>query len=119
MATPRINLLVLRVRDLNKAVAFYQAIGLTFTPEQHGSGPVHYSAEIEGVVLELYPLTAKTQSTAGIRLGFTVQSLDQCLVELNRLGAMILTQPHNSPWGKRAVVQDEAGHILELIEANA
>ncbi|MEM8637248.1 MAG: VOC family protein [Cyanobacteria bacterium P01_G01_bin.54] len=114
---PRLNLLVLRVQDLEKAVALYRAIGLTFRPEQHGSGPIHYSANLAGLILELYPRTAQMPSSSGTRLGFTVDTLDQRLAELTRLGAKVLTPPQASPWGRRAVVQDGDRHTIELIES--
>lgn len=38
-----LNLLVLRCRDIEATRTFYTQLGLTFTREQHGSDPVHYS----------------------------------------------------------------------------
>ncbi|HEX2731005.1 MAG TPA: hypothetical protein VHM70_05345 [Polyangiaceae bacterium] len=39
-------LLVLRCQDLERSRQFYAALGLVFTSEQHGSGPVHYLIEV-------------------------------------------------------------------------
>lgn len=51
-----LNYLVLYARDPAASAEWYaDALGLHFTREQHGDGPVHYSAEIGGTVLELYP----------------------------------------------------------------
>jgi catechol 2,3-dioxygenase-like lactoylglutathione lyase family enzyme len=66
----RLNLLVLRCRDIVATRAFYEGmgIGLLFTQEQHGAGPDHYSAQLDGgLVLELYPAKGDTDNT---RLGF-------------------------------------------------
>jgi catechol 2,3-dioxygenase-like lactoylglutathione lyase family enzyme len=52
---PRINLIVLRVSDVERAEAFYRLLGFEFTRHAHGAGPEHYSAELNGVVFELYP----------------------------------------------------------------
>ena len=50
-----LNLLVLRCRDLERARAFYEVLGLRFTRHAHGSGPQHYAHEDERGVFELYP----------------------------------------------------------------
>jgi catechol 2,3-dioxygenase-like lactoylglutathione lyase family enzyme len=34
---------VLRCADLERSRAFYEALGLTVVPEQHGAGPAHFS----------------------------------------------------------------------------
>jgi len=38
-AGPRLTLLVLYTSDLETSRAFYEALGLTFTAERHGTGP--------------------------------------------------------------------------------
>jgi lactoylglutathione lyase len=53
--TPSLGLLVLYVADLEASRRFYSLLGLDLAREQHGRGPVHYSAELGGTVLELYP----------------------------------------------------------------
>lgn len=35
MTTSKLNLVVLRVRDLNQSRSFYEALGIVFTEEQH------------------------------------------------------------------------------------
>ena len=41
-----LSLVVLRCADLERTRRFYEALGLTLMPEQHGSGPRHYSARL-------------------------------------------------------------------------
>lgn len=42
--------------DLDASHAFYAGLGLNLRREQHGRGPEHYSARLDGgLVLELYP----------------------------------------------------------------
>jgi catechol 2,3-dioxygenase-like lactoylglutathione lyase family enzyme len=53
--TPSLALVVLYVADLEESRHFYATVGLDLVREQHGSGPVHYSAVLDGAVLELYP----------------------------------------------------------------
>jgi len=66
----RLNLLVLQCSDIRATCQFYTALGVCFTQEQHGSGPVHYAAELDGgMVLELYPAKGEPDNT---RLGFVL-----------------------------------------------
>ena len=64
-----LNLLVLRCRDIEATRPFYTQLGLTFTREQHGSGPVHYSTYLGGLLLELYPTNGEPDN---VRLGFSI-----------------------------------------------
>ena len=121
MAGTSLGLVVLRAADLEVARAFYSAIGLTFVREQHGTGPVHYSCELPGgVVLEIYPGkpgSAPDRRNAGATIiGLKVQSLDPALTALRGKGAVILTPPQDTPWSRRAVVQDPDGRAVELSE---
>ena len=54
----KLNLLVIRCRDLEASRIFYESLGATFSLEKHGAGPEHYAGELEGLVFELYPLHA-------------------------------------------------------------
>ena len=63
---PSIHLIVLKCARLDRSRAFYAALGLQPMPEQHGTGPVHYSCTLGGVVLELY--RASESVTDGVRL---------------------------------------------------
>ena len=92
-STISLTLLVLRSNDLNAMRDFYQAIGLTFAEEQHGSGPKHLSTRLGDVVLEIYPRRGTAHSTS-IRLGFRVDSVDR----LHKKGVTIIEPPHDSPW---------------------
>ena len=63
-----LNLLVLYTEKLEENLKFYESLGLEFKQEQHGSGPVHYAYEKDGVVFELYP-TSKNNPTSSCRVG--------------------------------------------------
>ena len=114
--SPIPNLLVLRVRDIDRAAEFYRKIGLELVIERHGKGPEHYASEIEGFVFEIYPQTDHSQPTTGVRIGFQVHSIDKVVADLAEAGAEVVTAPHDSPWGRRAVVKDTDGHMVELTE---
>jgi hypothetical protein len=93
-------------------------MGLLFTRHSHGSGPDHYTSEVNGLVFEIYPLTTKSPPTVGARIGFRVDSVDKVVAVLSRIGAVVVTPPADSEWGRRAVVKDFDGHIVELLTPN-
>ena len=66
----KLTLLVIRCRNLELSRLFYEGLDLKFIQEKHGKGPKHYSTEIDGVVLELYPDQDK-YLTENVRLGFS------------------------------------------------
>ena len=112
---PQLNLVVLRSPDIHRAVEFYRHLGLPFTLHKHGSGPEHYASEVNGMVFEIYPLGAKSAPTAGTRIGFRVDDVDRILAVLLESGVEVITPPTNSEWGRRAVVKDGDGHVVELV----
>src|SRR5262249_22615390 len=76
MPSPRLNLFVLRAPDIESAQRFYALLGLSFTKHAHGSGPLHYAADSNGFILEIYPQTEADSPTTGVRIGFKVRDLD-------------------------------------------
>jgi hypothetical protein len=71
---------------------------------------------VSGRVFEIYPATTKYPSTAATRIGFGVDSVDEITRLLSELGAEVLTPPCDSEWGRRTVVKDFDGHVVELTE---
>lgn len=110
----RCNLVVIRSSDLDRAEAFYAALGLTFTRHSHGKGPIHLACERAGHVFEIYPIGKDGQGTAAVRIGFAVPSVDDAFVASLAAGGAEVSAPQNSPWGRRAVVSDPDGHRVEL-----
>jgi len=115
------SLVVIRSSNLEAALSFYGALGLSFVQEQHGSGPVHYSCDMGGVVLEIYPGqpgAAPEPKTAGsTMLGFSVASLDDILEKLRELGIEPKTGPKDSSWGRWVNVVDPDGRVVQLNQA--
>jgi lactoylglutathione lyase len=110
-----LNLVVIYSRDVEAAKEFYGCLGMTFKPENHGSGPRHYAAELGTTVFEIYP--CRSQSTeAALRLGFCLSSVDGALELLQRQNAKIVSQPEDTPWGRRSVVKDPDGNKVELTQ---
>ena len=108
---PFLNLVVIRARDIQVAKTFYELIGLQFELHRHGNGPEHFACEWESRVFEIYPTQ---ESSAETRIGFAVDAVDSITRSLRDAGHEILSEPRDSPWGRRAVVRDPDGHCVEL-----
>ncbi len=108
-----INLIVLRSKKLSDTLAFYQRLGLKFQKEQHGKGPIHYSAKIGQILFELYPSTPVNPSTESLRIGFSVESIEKIIADT---GAKVLMGPQVNGVLRKAVIQDPEGHKVELTE---
>jgi lactoylglutathione lyase len=116
MAYARINLITIRSSDIERAVRFYETLGMHFRKHAHNGGPEHYCSEDAGMVFEIYPLMTGKQPTVETRLGFSVNSLDSAVSGLTEAGARLVAAPADSPWGRRAVLADFDGHRIELTE---
>jgi len=112
MKSSSLHLVVLRTANLESLLKFYEAVGLTFVEEKHGNGPKHYACDLGSSVLELYPAYDKVSSGSATMLGFTVNSIENVLSSLNASQ----TPVKNSSYGRRAVVYDPDGRMVELVE---
>ena len=118
MNTPRVNLVVLRVADIERAAAFYGLLGFEFLKHAHGTGPEHYACEVDGFVFELYPATGEQGVSSSTRIGFAVANVDEAAGRVGSFwGARVVVGPKDSEWGRRAVVADPDGHRIELVAA--
>jgi predicted enzyme related to lactoylglutathione lyase len=120
MNSPIVSLIVLRTAHVESTLAFYRAFGLEFAEEQHGSGPIHFSSEVNGTVLEIYPgaegSAPPRQNGGATMLGFRVGSVDTIVTLLQQLGAQVVSAPKTSDWGRRAVVLDYDGRAVEITQ---
>jgi catechol 2,3-dioxygenase-like lactoylglutathione lyase family enzyme len=108
----RLNLVVIRVADLDKSRLFYEQLGLKFEQHQHGKGPIHFACEKDDIVFEIYQ--SDTAETINTRLGFIVDDLDKILDHVS--GESVLVVPKQSEWGYRTVIIDPDGHKVELVQ---
>ncbi len=111
---PKLNLLVLRVVDASALASFYTKLGFTFKLHKHGQGVEHFCSDESELVLEIYPVASEESTTAGLRLGFRVAAVDTQHAALLAAGAKELRAPSDSEWGRRSVLEDPAGHKIEL-----
>jgi predicted enzyme related to lactoylglutathione lyase len=111
-----LNLLVHQVKDIQHTAQFYAALGIQFQAEQHGVGPVHYSALLDNTVLEIYPANNAEAVTSHIHLGFKIQHLAETMNKLKSMNIQVTAEPKQTPWGFRAMLINHDGHVIELIE---
>ena len=116
-----LNLIVIRSSDIDRAAAFYGALGLEFTRHRHGEGPEHCGTEMAAgdgppLIFEIYPATSPNDLRDAVRLGFSVDDVDAALAALVAAGGTIISRPRDSEWGRRAVVADRDGHRVELTQ---
>ena len=112
----KVNLLVLRASNIEQLARFYEAIGIKFEKHRHGDGPVHLGGTIDGLVFEIYPKRNESDDTTKVRFGLQVESIDSVLKQLEGFEYKVVTEPRDSPWGRRAVIDDIEGHRIELTE---
>jgi lactoylglutathione lyase len=110
---------VIRSHDIDRAVAFYECIGLQFHKHSHGNGPLHYASDTNQFVFEIYPSRNEEDVTNKTRFGFRVDDVDSIVDTLAQLGATIRTPPTDTEWGRRAVVNDLDGHTVELVASSS
>ena len=122
--TPKISLITLGVRDVDRATAFYERLGRTASSDQ---GEVAF-LELEGVVLGLFGRDYLADD-AGLPTshgsGFRGQSLahdepspqdvDRVFQEFLEAGATVVKHPGRTPWGVYSgYVADLDGHLWEI-----
>ena len=111
----RLNLLVIRSLDPKRTVAFYESLGLRFQEEQHGNGPVHWAADIDGLVMEIYPARSANDVNGAARLGFEIDDPETALGILRNAGVEVVSDLTRWGRGLRAVVKDPDGRSVEFV----
>jgi lactoylglutathione lyase len=116
---PQIASLVLYAADAQATGEFYRALGLELEEEQHEEGPVHFAIELGPLHFAIYqagkPGQAPERRSAGDTFpGFYVGSLDDVASALRQLGAPIITDHEDMPWGCRIVARDPDGRAVEV-----
>ena len=131
-----IDVLTLAVSDLERALAFYRALGLE-SPGVVGTEflgdettPAGAAAMFQlggGLVLALYPRSELAKdadvplepSTGAFSIGHLVSSkedVDSVLAEAEAAGATLTDKPHERPWGiYSGYFRDPDGHLWEII----
>lgn len=121
---PRMNLITLGVRDLKKAVHFYEQ-GLGF-PKMKFEGSVAFFT-LNGTWLALYPweelaadagVSAEGNGFRGFTIAYNGQSkeeVDQVIAKAEKVGAKIVKRPQEVFWGGYSgYFQDPEGFYWEV-----
>ena len=108
----RLNLLVLRCNDIDRARTFYELLGLRFQQHAHGTGPLHFAYEDDRGVIELYPADAANPADQ-VGLGFTVEDLAASRVRLEQASHKP-GEIRDREWGRTFVVRDPEGRRVEV-----
>lgn len=109
------------VEDVDEAAAFYRSLGLEVVVE-NGYGRV----EVPGVLhFGLWARRDAAEATygspdaadrvpLGFSIGFEVDAVDEAV---DRLGAVVLNQPKDEPWGQRTLrFRTPSGALAEVAE---
>jgi uncharacterized protein len=135
---PRLNVITLAVKDLQKSLAFYRdglglpakgIIGAEFKgSETEPAGAVAFFELQGGLILALYPrkdlakdskLPDTTASSVEFSLGYLVgnkKAVDDLLKRAEGAGAAITDRPHDRAWGiYSGYFKDLDGHLWEII----
>jgi uncharacterized protein len=133
---PEIHVLTLGVGDLERALAFYRALGFESSGvigtqyEGDETTPAGAAAMFElrnGLVLALYPRTELAKDanvpleplTGAFSIGHLVSSkadVDAVLARAEAAGATLTDEPHERPWGiYSGYFRDPDGHLWEII----
>jgi lactoylglutathione lyase len=111
--------LVLFAANQWTTAAFYRAVGLDLADEDHGEGAVHFATDLGSVHFAIYPAEAPGRSLerrvgGSYFPGFYVESLDRAADALAGVGALILSEHEEMPWGCRVIFEDPDGRAVEI-----
>lgn len=109
----RLTYLVLPCHNLAATRRFYELLGLTFAEEKHGDGPTHFSVDVAGVVIELYPRRGEDREAVPRRLGLAVPDPAGTVAALRAAGFEPLLSV-SVPSAERHCLLDPDGRTVEL-----
>ncbi|MFY9588053.1 MAG: VOC family protein [Actinomycetota bacterium] len=132
---PRIHVITLLVGDVERALAFYRALGLEsegvigteFPGDETAAGGAAAMFTLKGgLILSLYPDLAKDAgipapppSSGAFSIGHLVpnrEDVDTILATAEAAGATLLAPPRERPWGiYSGYFRDLDGHLWEII----
>lgn len=107
------TLIVVRSTRAEKLKEQYEALGMTFDYHQHGKGPFHYSAEMGGLVFEIYPTDHPENVDKGTRLGFKIDDYEQRTDLISKKWDTV-SPIKETEWGKMMILKDLDGRKVEL-----
>ncbi|MEO0584618.1 MAG: glyoxalase/bleomycin resistance/extradiol dioxygenase family protein [Bacteroidota bacterium] len=93
----QIHLIVIHTKNPKGLSAFYAHIVMSFEYHRHGNSAWHYATEMGGTVFEIYLLLkSQEKPDKSLRLGFTVENLDETLTKLREWDVEVIKEPTES-----------------------
>lgn len=108
------SMLMALCRDLEKSRDFYRnVLGLRVMTDQ---APQWVDFDLgDGKRLGLHPEGAGRKVTPGtLQLGFAVPNVDKFITDARVMGARILQEPFNAPFGRIAILSDPDGYAVQV-----
>ena len=108
------SMLMALCRDLAKSRDFYRNVmGLSVATDQV---PHWVDFDLgDGRRLGLHPEGAGRKATPGtLQLGFTVPNVDKFITDARVMGARILQEPFDAPFGRIAILADPDGYAVQV-----
>lgn len=117
-----VGAVVLFTSRLEAVAEFYRALGVPLESESHDEGDPHLACDIGGVHFAVFSSgdagRAPQFGTSGCTfVGIAVASAHAAVAAVRDLGAAVLQEPADYPWGLRAVVVDPDDRPVEVFES--
>ena len=71
---------------------------------------------MDGLIFEIYSKRNEEDDTTPMRFGYLVDDVEATLERIKEFPIKIVSEPKDSPWGKRMVLDDPEGHRIELTQ---
>ncbi|MBU6235890.1 MAG: hypothetical protein KGQ41_08595 [Alphaproteobacteria bacterium] len=108
---------MLCTEKMDLVAEFYAAVGLQLEKEKHGAGPEHFSFRSD-VCVEIYP--PRTPADATFLLRVDVADVDASVASLKSkfsYEGLVISEPEALKTGKKSIVRDPDGRVVELFQA--
>ena len=111
----RIGAVILLVSNMKESMDFYKDV-LGMELKQQAEDWVEFSKQ--GTVLALHPTKKKKKLTKNISMliGFNISDLESLCSDLERKKVKFHKKLSNEVFGKRAIIEDQYGHLISLAE---
>lgn len=119
---PRITVLQINVHDMDRAIEFYELLGLSVASREHYPQIVKLAHDhVDQMTLLLYRVDRPTKvdypRESQILFNVETDDLQGALERLRSQGAEVLHEtPEACPVGVYGAVRDPSGNVVELIE---
>jgi len=110
---------MLCTEKMDLVAAFYEAAGVQLEKEQHGAGPQHFLFKSD-ICIEIYPPRVPTDASFVLRID--VKDIDEIMVKIRSLFSyedLIVQDTQSLLSGKKSILRDPDGRIVELFQPNA